>query len=313
MDKTSQFPLKIQHLTALIAISETGSMTAAAQRLNLAQPALSIAIARLEERLGTALLHREPRGVQLTEAGRVLLVRAYEILELAQLSLRELDGLQREPQGEVSIGLPSSTAAVAALPIIERLSIRYPKIRLRVIETFSSYLWKWLQNGDIDMAVVFDRTPTTDLHCVPLARETMYLVSPPGSQVRLSPVDISKLGSYPLAMPSRANGFRAALEAYAKKHGVTLNVALEIDAGHHLVKLVASGRYHSVLAPCAVRDEIEARQVMAQPIQPPLTRTVCLARRKLSETSSPVHLVADEVAMECRNLIESGVWLAMLL
>lgn len=313
MDEIDKLPLTMQHLTALVAISEARSMTAAAQRLGVAQPALSIAIAKLEARLGMALLHREPRGVRLTQAGQMLLTRAYDILALAQASLRELDGLRQEPQGEVAIGLPSSTAAVAALPIIERLSGRYPKIKLRVVEAFSSYLWKWLRNNDIDMAVVFDRTTTIDLHCVPLAQETMHLVSRRGTRARHSPVAMTELGGYPLAMPSRANGFRAALESHAEKHGAVLDVALEIDAGHQLVKLVASGRYHSVLAPCAVKDEIEARLVDARPIHPPLARTVYLAHRKLGKTANPVDLVADEVIAECRSLIASGVWQATLL
>jgi LysR family nitrogen assimilation transcriptional regulator len=113
-------------------------------------------------------------------------------------------------------------------------------------------------------------------------------------------------------MPSRANGFRAALESHAEKYGAALDVALEIDAGHQLVKLVASGRYHSVLAPCAVRDEIEARLLVARPIEPPLARTVCLAHRKVGKASTPIKLVADEVIEECRSLIESGIWQATL-
>lgn len=313
MDETDKLPLTMQHLTALVAISEARSMTAAAQRLGMAQPALSIAVAKLEAKLGMALLHREPRGVRLTQAGHVLLARAYDILALTQASLRELDGLRQEPQGEVAIGLPSSTAAVAALPIIDRLSRRYPKIKLRVVEAFSGYLWNWLRNHDIDMAVVFDRAATVDLHCTPLAQETMHLVSRRGPRTRQSAVDMADLGAYPLAMPSRANGFRAALESHADKHGATLDVALEIDAGHQLIKLVASGRYHSVLAPCAVKDEIEARLVVARPIHPPLARTVCLAHRKLGKTSNPVDLVADEVLAECRRLIAAGVWQATLL
>lgn len=313
MNESDKLPLTMQHLTALVAISEARSMTAAAQRLGMAQPALSIAIAKLEARLGTVLLHREPRGVRLTQAGQLLLTRAYDILALTQASLRELNELRQAPQGEVAIGLPSSTAAVAALPIIERLSSRYPKIKLRVVEAFSGYLWKWLQNNDIDMAVVFDRKGTVDLHCMPLAQETMHLVSRRGTRARHSPVAMADLGDYPLAMPSRTNGFRTALESHAERHGVALNVALEIDAGHQLVKLVASGRYHSVLAPCAVKDEIEARLVDVRSIHPPLARTVCLAHRKLGKTANPVDLVADEVTAECRSLIASGAWQATLL
>lgn len=310
MTEIDKIPLTMQHLTTLVAISEAGSMTAAARRLNLAQPALSITIAKLEAKLGLMLLRREPRGVQLTQAGQLLLARAYDILALTQTSLRELDTLRQEPQGEVAIGLPSSTAAVAALPIIERLSSRYPKIKLRVVEAFSSYLWKWLRNDDIDMAVVFDRVSTVDLHCTPLAQETMHLVSRCGPRPRNAAVGMAELASYPLAMPSRANGFRAALESHAEKHGAILNVALEIDAGHQLVKLVASGRYHSVLAPCAVRDEIEARLLAARPIQPPLARTICLAQRKLGQSSKPIPLVADAVMVECLGLIGSGIWQA---
>ncbi len=314
MSKPVSHILDLSRLHAFVAVCEEKSVTAAAKRLGMTQPALSIALVKLESRLGTPLLLRERRGVNPTVAGARLLVHAYQILEAANSAVDEILHLTESPQGDVVIGLPSSTASVLAIPLVERLSTLYPGIRLRLVESFSGYLWKWLEEGTIDIAVVFDRQPTTEIECTMFAREQMYLMSKrtPRKPILGPVVTAEELAQFPLVMPSHGLSYRNTFDLYAERAGVSMNVALEIDAGAQLVKLVASGRLHSVLAPCAVADQLRIGLLTARPIEPALTRVVCLARRRLSREPTATSVVVEELLTLSRGLISHHIWDAEL-
>lgn len=313
MAKTPRLPFNLQHLQFLIVIHEEGSLTAAATKLGIAQPALSVSISKMESEIGVQLLIREPRGVTLTMAGQTLLKYAYDLVSLGKQAADEVSGLTQQPHGEVVIGLPSSAAAVVAIPFIERISERYPMVKLRVVEAFSGYLWKWLETGEIDMCIVFNRNDTSSIHCSLFASEEMYLMSRKTGRSPSSPVSARELGRYPLALPSTTNGFRETVEAHVQKYGGTLNVQLEIDAGHQLVKLVQSGRFHSILAPCSVADEMQQGLIAGRPISPSLVRTISIAKAKMLKKTSPVNLIAGELLEECKALITAEIWKARLI
>ncbi|MBB3010260.1 LysR family transcriptional regulator [Cupriavidus alkaliphilus] len=300
--------LDIPRLIAFIAICEEGSITAAARRLGIAQPALTVTVSRLEDVLGTVLLTRGIRGVKPTEAGQRLLRRAYEIVNLVESTFQELQQCTVDPGGDVSLGLPSSSAAVLALPLVERISMRYPKIRLRLVETFSGYLWNWLSEGQLDLAVVFDRTATPEVQCEPIASEDMQLVGRPGSLPDASTVQARTLDRYPLVMPSRLHAIRSTLEAHAARENVSLDVRVEIDAGQRLIRLVETGRMFSVLAKSAVTQEIQQGTLAACMIAPPITRAVCLGQRRARMADPAVRAVITELVAETQALIDTGIW-----
>ncbi|WP_430514005.1 LysR family transcriptional regulator [Pannonibacter phragmitetus] len=100
------YKFDLSRLSAFIAVCEEASITQAAVRLGVAQPALSATIRRLEADLGNTLFRRLPRGMDVTDAGKLLLERSYEIFSLVQDAERGLLTTAEEPQGEVAIGLP---------------------------------------------------------------------------------------------------------------------------------------------------------------------------------------------------------------
>ncbi|MFY0478734.1 LysR family transcriptional regulator [Achromobacter marplatensis] len=302
--------LDIPRLLVFIAVCEEGSITGAARRLHLAQPAVTVAIAKLERLLDAHLLNRSLRGVTLTDSGKALLSRAYEITGLARAAVEEISGIARVPAGEVTVGLPSSSAAVLALPLIDRLSQRYPQIRLRLVDSFSGYLWQWLEVDELDVALVFDRSSTAFVECVPMAQEDLHLVGRPELLSSSAGISLKKAASFSLALASRKHGIRAALEDHFVRHGVPLTVALDIDAGQHLVRLIKSSDWCSLLAPCAVAEELARGELVARRLTPAFSRTVCLARRKASRGNSAVDVVIQELRDLSRSLISEGVWAA---
>ena len=131
-----------KHLRSFLHIAELGSLSLASQRLGLSQPALSRQLKSLEAQAGTRLLERTGRGVELTEAGRILAEKSAVIIdELEQLSA-ELASLQGKVQGKLCIGFPPAVGSRIAGPVIEQFHRQYPDVQLRVVQVLSGALEK---------------------------------------------------------------------------------------------------------------------------------------------------------------------------
>ena len=146
--------MKFHQLNAFLAAVETGSIRAAARRLNLSQAALTKALRELEEDLGASLIQRSVRGVQLTESGARLLVRARLITQQAQLARSELQQLQGADEGTVTIGV-SPLVALTALPLaVAEFRRTYHKVRLHVVEGLEGIILPGVRQGNLDFGIM---------------------------------------------------------------------------------------------------------------------------------------------------------------
>ncbi|MGA1805305.1 LysR family transcriptional regulator [Rhizobium sp. HT1-10] len=304
--------LELSRLMAYIAICEEGSISAAARRLSIAQSALTVTLQKLEAALDVKLVERGAQGVVSTTPGKLLLQRAYDMIGLAESTFSEVQDRSKIVEGDISIGLTSSTAAVLALPLIERVSQTYPGVTLRLVEAFSGYLWQWLHEGKLDVAIVFDKTSTPEVECKEFGREALHLIGRNEKLLGITHVDVSELHRYPLVMPTALHAIRTLLDSYAMKTGASLDVRMEIDAGQHLLRLVETGKWYSILAPCALGAEIYPRLLAAKPIRPALERGICLAQRRTLMTSPTFKAVRHEIEEEAAGRIKSGDWQARL-
>lgn len=126
-------------------VAELGSFTAAARELRVSQPSLSVAVRKLEETLGTALLNRGRQGVTLTRAGEILLERARQADRALEAARDELSALETEPRGRFTLGAHESLAAYFLPGFMARFMERYDKIELA--------LWNG-NSRDVERAVV---------------------------------------------------------------------------------------------------------------------------------------------------------------
>jgi|TARA_R110001583_G_scaffold184213_2_gene343351 LysR family nitrogen assimilation transcriptional regulator len=306
--KQAQHLLNLPRLAAFVAICEEGSLSKASHRLGIAQPALSTMIKKIEDDLGVPILTRHARGSVPTAAGRVLLKSAYEMLGIAEATLEEIGTTNSDPEGEVAIGLPAATSMVLAVPLIKHLRKCLPKVSLRVVETFSGYLWNWLQDGNLDVAVTFDRVSIPEIVCLPLCKEDLFLIGN-SNLLKSAPNHITphNLYKFPLILPSRIHGIRGKAEAFAAS-GKGLDIRMEIDASTHLVKLIAAGEGFGLLAKCAVTDELAQKTVRAIPLDPSLSRQVSLGIRRIKMQNPVVARVVEEMQHISADLIHAGTW-----
>ena len=149
--------MEIKQLAYFQAVVEEGSISAAARRLHLTQPPLSLQIRLLEEELGVRLLERGPRRVSLTDAGKLLYKRAEAILEMTSSTVRELDDYAQGLSGVLRLGTVSTSGPALLDQRIPAFHAAYPKVRFEIQEGNTFELLELLSAGIIEAAVV--RTP----------------------------------------------------------------------------------------------------------------------------------------------------------
>jgi DNA-binding transcriptional LysR family regulator len=168
--------MDLRQLRYFLAIAEEGSITAAAAKLNMAQPPLSQQLRQLEEELGVKLVERGPRKSELTDSGRMLASRASQILDLARSAEREILDHREGLAGSLSLGMVSSSGLPDAN--VAAFHARYPGVAFDIHEGNTYELLELLGKGVIEVAVV--RTPfnATNLDCRYAATEPMMAIWP---------------------------------------------------------------------------------------------------------------------------------------
>ena len=141
-------------LKCLNRIVAIGSVSRAASELGISQPALTRQIKRLEHSLGSELLVRNSRGVQLTEAGEFVLSRIRPLLDQAELVAEELSAWRGSLSGDIAICMPASLHRTVTSPLVADIRHAMPGIGLRVIDGFDALLHDQLRDGLVDLGIL---------------------------------------------------------------------------------------------------------------------------------------------------------------
>lgn len=154
--------MDIRQLKYFYTIAEEGQITLAAKKLNMAQPPLSQQLKLLEDELGVKLLERGSRHVELTEAGKILMNRARQILELTNSVVKEIDDFNKGLNGTLSIGTVSSSGAILLNERISEFHKEHFGIKFEIHEGNTFAVIDLLNKGIIEVGIV--RTPFNALN-----------------------------------------------------------------------------------------------------------------------------------------------------
>jgi DNA-binding transcriptional LysR family regulator len=246
--------LDLRRLTVLQAVAREGSFSAAARALDYTQPAVSHHIARLEEEVGTALLHRSPRGVRLTEAGEALVLHADAVitrLSAAQEEVAEIAGLR---SGRVRVAaFPSGSATVFPIAV-KSLRDSYPGVHVSLIEAEPPEALELLRTGEVDLALTFGYPESGppgggEIEIEPLFDDELLLVSAAGTKTRRTRLADFKDETW-IAGCERC---RAHLLHLARQAGFEPRIAYATDDYVTVQSLVAAGLGVTVLPGLALR------------------------------------------------------------
>ncbi|WP_367648095.1 LysR family transcriptional regulator [Ruegeria arenilitoris] len=298
--------MDIRQLRYFLEIVEQGSLTAASRTLNVAQPALSLHLRNMEERLDTALLVRKASGVEPTEAGEILRSRARNILNELERTEDEIRNLDKSPGGAVRLGLSATISEILTLPLIDALQEKYPRITLNIADAMSGFVTEWLEEGRVDLAVLYNTSAGGQTNADVLVEEELVLIQPPDKPIAKE-VSLRCLSEAPVILPSKGHGLRDLIESAARSRKIEVNVAMEIDSYRNTKHLVAKGFGNSVLPLHAVTNEVsEGSLTYTNFARSELRRGAILKR---SGTPSRAQQAVEETIQEVvADLVQSGNW-----
>ncbi|MDH3062510.1 LysR family transcriptional regulator [Achromobacter insolitus] len=300
--------MELRQLRYFVRVVEAGSIGRAAQSIGMVTSALSQQISRLEGELSTRLLRRSASGVEPTDAGLAF-------FRQAQLALRHADDAVQAAQqarlaGHVSVGLPSTTAAILGAPFVQAMSQRYPDIRLHLVEALSGHLSDMLNGRLLDLAIVFQAESARRWSVTPLLDEPLFLLARPGTAGLPAgeTTRIEAIAHLPLVLPSARHGLRALVNHAYQQSGRTPLVAVEVDGLPVLMDVVQLGHVATIQPSSAMARIAPGQLHMARIDDAHLFRPNLLA--SLSEDElSPAALAARLVLADVsRTLAREGKW-----
>jgi DNA-binding transcriptional LysR family regulator len=271
--------VRLRDLNVLIAVIQAGSMAQAAAALGITQPAVSASIADLEFALGVRLLDRGPRGVSPTPYGQTLLRRGRAAFDELRQGIKEIEHMADPASGEIHIACTESIAAGALVPIINRLSERYPRVSLRVsLADTSTLAYPQLHARSVDLVVARLIKPpragrlTEQLNAEVLFNDRFRIVaSAAGRWARRARIDLSELASERwISTPLDTLGGMALIEMF-RRHGLEPpNLAVTTFSLHLRNALGAGGGFVAALPESVLRLNPQFSGLKILPVDLPM-------------------------------------------
>ncbi|MCU1258694.1 MAG: transcriptional regulator, LysR family [Bryobacterales bacterium] len=282
--------IELRHLRYFVAVAEELHFGRAAERLHVSQPPLSQQIRKLEQMIGYQLFARTSRSVSLTVAGEAFFEAARRTLRNVQRDIDEARSVGRGEVGSLNIGFVSSGMLTALPNILRTYCEVYPRVRLRLHESFTARVMEGLENGTLDAGILRDSDPAEGLHVKTIFSEPFVAVLPAthprAKQKSISP---AALRNEPFVYYPRSAGARAFEKPFTifEEHGFQPMIVQEASHWLTVLRLIGAGLGVTIAPECVRR--------IASP------EVVCLTLRK-AEVVSNIELA--RVVGDSRPIVE---------
>lgn len=253
--------MDLSSLQVFLTVARERSFSRAAERLYRTQPAVSIAVRKLEEWVGQPLVVRGTGAGKLTEAGALLVEYAERMLNLraeARRSLEDLAGLRR---GRLSLGVNESSIH-ALLPALARFRVKHPKIEIAIHRVYSRDIPREIMNYRLDLGVASYRPPEEALASVEFLRDDLAFVAHPRHRLaRHRTISIHELGREDFVAHIVASPYRQQVIQLFAKHRVPLRIGVELPTIESIKRFVRMGMGVAIVPRMCVQMEIESREL----------------------------------------------------
>ena len=298
-------------LRYFLAVVDCGSLSSAAVELGVSQPTLSQQLAALEKHLGQRLLFRAATGVMVTEAGRTFYRYARSLAAQIEQAEHETCSAGASGAGQVSLGLATCGAAsTLALPLLRRMQVQHPAIRLRLNDNFVGTLSEFIMTGRIDVALAYTALPMVGVNCRELFIEELFLVAPAGTKLqkgRGAVVSLSVLRDLPVVLMSPIHFLRAVIDRACAKAGFEPRIAAEIDSRAALLEAVSAGLGVTILPRAALgtgTSGLSVHRLGPEPIE----ATVSLCTSAQLPITASIELVGTLVSSLVEERLATAAW-----
>ena len=280
--------MEIRQLRHFIAAVEAGNFRKASESAHVSHPALSMSIKKLEDSLGTKLLIKDRKGLQMTYAGEVFLKSAHSILRQIDDVQGSLLSTKESPIGNVKLGITYAINNALAAPMYKLIVEKLPGISLQISEGNTTNLQRDYDNKLLDIMFDYDHIEKMNQRIEHLYTEHLYFVTAYDPQLENShEIDCKELNNRTILCGPGTHSMRVTLEKYTRDNNLTFNFGNDFQSAHASLKIVSEG-FASTIAPWdLIHDHVKTKLISARKIiNPPIERRLSIVS-PFQETHSP--------------------------
>ncbi len=270
--------MNLKRLEYFCQLAVLGNFTRAAQAVGIAQPALTVAIQKLEQEVGLKLINRADKNSLLTAEGEVLYKLATQLLSQAKQVELELEELKELERGTIRFGVSAMMGSYYFPKILTKFQQKYPKIKIHLVDQGTAALEKMLLNSELDLALVRGDLENPQLRYTELINEEVVagMVSSHHLATEQT-ISLAQFCQQPLVLFHEGYFLREVVSQYAKKYHLSLDIRMETN----LIELQKSLVRNEVgITTCLSRILENEKQITSTPFDPKIEFKLSLAWKK---------------------------------
>ena len=283
--------MEIKDMRAFYAIVEEGNISHAAQRLDIAQPALSRQMKQLETALGVQLFERGSRRIRLTDAGRVMYARVEHILGMVDGTVREITEIGSGVAGSIRLGTITTSGAMLLPELISEFHSRYPNVTYQIWEAEGARILELLDNRVIEIGITRTQVDSKVYESIVLPNEPLVLIMNKDHEIGAAPdrVKLEELKGVPIIIPLR---WQSVFVANCRKEGFEPNVVCVSDSIVQDLLLTKMGMGMALLPVSSKTLLTDGNLIYKKLVEPEMsTHTVIAWLKNRTLSSSSEHLI----------------------
>lgn len=272
--------LKLDQLHAFLRVVGLGSFSAAAERLHLSQPAVSLQVRQLEKKLGARLIERVGKRAAPTAAGSELIRHARRIEEAVSIALDGMAAHASGAPGRVRIGTGATACIYLLPPVLRNLRRRFPTLEITVTTGNTGDVLKALEENALDLGLVTLPAPGRMFEVTPVLEDAFVTIAAADGDRLPDVVTPAALAQLPVILYEAGGNTRRIVDRWFARAGVGLTPVMDLGSVEAIKELVGAGLGCAVLPGSAVRKAGERVPIVHRPLSPKLHRRLALVVRR---------------------------------
>lgn len=235
--------MRLEQLAYLVAVQEFKSISLAAERAHISQPALSSALSKLEDELGVVLLTRTNSGAHLTEIAELIIIKAKEVLNIIDDIKSVAQGNSTELNGNISVAADPGVNITIMPDILSTFKHNHPKVNTFLKVGESNNILQDVRSGKANLGIILDTEEfcqSKDTNCKKLFSDKFVIITGTNSKVDLESISLQQALSFPILLYNTEYITNCGVSSLLRKFG-EINVSYRVDNLEMMEKILSQG------------------------------------------------------------------------
>ncbi|ODP34360.1 LysR family transcriptional regulator [Pandoraea sp. ISTKB] len=272
--------LNLDQLHTFSEVIDAGSFSAAAARLDLSQPAVSLQVRQLEQRLNVRLIERVGKRLKPTSAGQTLLEHARRIDAAVEDAMQALSSHALGVAGEVAIGTGATACIHLLPPMLRAMRKRHPLLDIRVSTGNTDDVVAAVTENRLDIGLVTLPAAGRSLHITPVLQDEFVAIAPASDSEWAQEVTPQALAAAPMVAFESGSSTRLLIDEWFLQAGIRMRPVMALGSIEAIKEMVAAGLGYSIVPRMSVSAGHHRRGLRISTLTPALSRTLAIVVRQ---------------------------------